>query len=92
MPRYKATQTGYMHGRLYGPNTKRAIVHTDKPLKPVPSWLTLIEEETPTQRKKREQEEAKMSKEQAAKAEKDRKDIDAVTFTEAPARSGVETL
>jgi len=59
---------------------KRNVVITDKPLKPVPSWLEKIEDETAAAKKKRVAAEKKQAKADAAKAEQDKEDIDDVTF------------
>ena len=44
MPQYKVKdgQKGFFDGKLYDSNGKRPILVTDKPLKPVPSWLLPI--------------------------------------------------
>ena len=59
MPSYKVVAPGFIHGRIYKPNGKRKVVHTDKPfplknkVEQVPSWLEAMEEETAAQRKAR---------------------------------------
>ena len=46
MPQYRAKEKGFWEGELYGPNTKRPIVTTDKPLKKVPKWLEPMKTES----------------------------------------------
>ncbi len=89
MPSYRATESGFYGGALYAPNSKREIVTTDRPLKPVPSWLKLIEEtkETAAERKAREAAEAKALKEQK---ETDDAALKSTDFT--GKSGGVETL
>jgi len=89
MPSYRATEPGFFGGALYAPDSKREIVTTDKPLKPVPSWLKLIDETTETakERKAREAAEAAALKQQKAA---DKQSTDAVDFS--GASPGVETL
>lgn len=93
MPRYKVLKKGFINDTMHKPgHPKHGYVYTDKPLKPVPSWLKLIKEETPAQKKKREAAEEKAEVEAAKKAEQDKIDKDSVTFTEDPKQSQVETL
>lgn len=90
MPSYKAKADGFFDGSLYGPNhPRRRIVHTDTALKPVPSWLEEIKEETQAQRKRRK----KDLDEAVEKVEADRQDIQSAVYTEdLLASKGVETL
>ncbi len=94
MPRYEVIKPGFLNDKPYSPNGKRKVVVTDKAFKKCPSWLRPIKEESATQRKKREESESKISKENAKKAAQDKKDVDSVMFTQAPSRSqaSVETL
>lgn len=89
MPSYEAIADGFINGSMYGPNLRRNIVTTDKELKPVPSWLKAIKEETQAQRNRK----VKADKNAAAKIEQDRKDIESAALTaDLLAGSGVETL
>lgn len=94
MPSYRVKQQGFHDGRLYDPNGKRRVLHTDKPLKPVPKWVEPMEEETAAQRKKRLAKEKKAAVAAKEAEQEKKKAVDAVTFTEAPAttQSNVETL
>jgi len=91
MPSYRATEPGFFGGALYAPDSKREIVTTEKPLKPVPSWLKPIGEtkETAAERKAREAAEAAALKAKKAEDEKAAKDVD---FTNGANGSKVETL
>lgn len=88
MPRYKVTAVGFIGGVMYDPNGKRSTVNTDKPLKPVPSWLKPMTEETAAQKKTRVKTEKADAKESAEKATEDKEAIADVTFTS----SAIETL
>lgn len=92
MPRYKVVKQGFMGGELYHPDGKRNEVTVDAPFKKCPSWLTPIKEESESQRKKREKAAAKQAEADAKKAAEDKRDTDAVTFTQAPSSAQVETL
>ena len=82
MPRYQVTGVGFFGGVLRSP-TKHNVVHTDAPLKKVPSWLKLMAEESPQAKAARTKKENAAKKAAAERAEQDQKDIDAVTFVEA---------
>ena len=100
MPSYKVVAPGFIHGRIYKPNGKRKVVHTDKPfplknkVEQVPSWLEAMEEETAAQRKARLTAETKATNAAKKKAADDAKDIAGASFLDdAPSDSGtVETL
>ncbi|QGT52260.1 hypothetical protein [Vibrio phage MZH0603] len=92
MPSYKVKQMGFFDGRLYDPNGKRPVLHTDKELKPVPKWLEPIKSETPAQAKKRKAAESKAAKAAAEKAEADKQDIAEASFMGDGESSNVETL
>jgi hypothetical protein len=93
MPSYRVKNPGFFDGVLYDPKkSHKSIVDTDMPLNPVPSWLELIEDEKPVQRKARKAKTAAKKKANAEKAEEDAKEVDAVTFTESPKSAIVETL
>lgn len=91
MPSYKVISKGFMFGRTYDPNGRRKTLHADKPLKPVPSWLEPIKEETAAQRKKRVAAEKKAKAEAAESQKQKQTEIDSVRFDE-PTGSKVETL
>ena len=80
MPRYTAKEPGFFEGSLYAPNSKRPVVVTSKPLKPVPTWLERIPDETAAQAKAR----LKKEKAETKKAAEDKKDIEAVSFIDGP--------
>lgn len=91
MPRYRATQKGFINGRLYGPGTKRPTVHTDMPLDPVPTWLEPLEAESPDEEKQRKRRES-AQKRAATKAKKEQDNLEqGVSFVSGPAAT-VETL
>ena len=92
MPRYQVVKPGFYDGKLYDPEGKRKTLTTDKAFKKCPSWLKPIQGETAAQKKKREADEAKQAKADAEKQAEDKKDLDAVTFTEPPKSAQVETL
>ena len=93
MPRYEVIAPGFMNKTMHRPGSKRhGYVYTDKPLKPVPSWLKLAKAETLAQKKKRHKVEADFMKSDAEKAAEDKKEIDAVMFPDGPKSSVVETL
>lgn len=80
MPVYDVVKPGFMNGRLYDPNGKRKVLHTDKPLKPVPEWLTKRRDETAAEKKKRQAAEKK-ARDEAEKAQAEQKvEKDNVTF------------
>lgn len=100
MPQYRAKAPGFMFGRQYGPGTKREVVTTDKPLKPVPSWLEPIkhkstEDEQAAIQEQAEQERAEQEQAEQKQAEA-RKQESQVTFTDPGVntdhRGGVENL
>ena len=94
MPRYRVLKPGFFNSEYYSPTGKRSVLVTDKPFKKdnIPSWLEAIKEESAAQRKKRESVESKNAADDALKSESDKRDIDSVTFTQAPSRTHVETL
>lgn len=94
MPKYQVIAPGFWEGVLYNPEGKRRMLHADKPIKPIPSWLKELKPETAAEKKKRLAAEKKAAAENADKAEQDQKDIDNTSFLgegEAAA-PGVETL
>ena len=106
MPSYKVLEPGFFNGRLYHPEGKRAVLHTDKPfpfkvnketgkntkVENVPSWLKRLAEETAAQKKKREAAEAAAA-EANEKAAADQKDIkDANFLGDGEKSKTVETL
>lgn len=49
MPKYRVLKPGFFGGRLYDPQGKRSVLHTDKPFpkdddgeEQIPSWLALM--------------------------------------------------
>lgn len=92
MPRYRAKETGFWDGRLYGPkHPRRKIVHSDKKLDPVPKWLELMEDEKPQEAAQRKRRESAKARADAAKKKQDDKEISFVTGPSAAANT-VETL
>lgn len=57
MPSYKVLEKGFYGGRIYDPQGKRKVLHTDKPFpsekgkEQVPSWLEAIEAKKQPQQK-----------------------------------------
>jgi len=101
MPSYKVLKQGFFNGRLYDPEGKRPMLHTDKPFpnKPkskvenIPSWLESVKSESAAQKKKRLAAEKKDAAEAAEKAEVDQKEIDDASFMgEGETVNPVETL
>lgn len=98
MPSYKVLKKGFFHGKLYDPEGKRPVLHTEEPFpmkdkkEQVPSWLEPIESETPAQAKKRKAAESRAAKATANKAEADKQDIAAASFMGDGESSNVETL
>jgi len=86
MPSYKVIKKGFFHGKLYDPEGKRPMLHTDKAfpsknkVEQVPSWLEAIKSETPAQAKARKTAETKAANAAAKKAKDDKKEIDSATF------------
>lgn len=107
MPSYKVLKQGFFHGRLYDPNGKRSVLHTDKPfpfkvnkktgkktkVEDIPSWLEAGIPETAEQVKKRKKKEKAAELAAAEKAESDEKDIAEASFMgEGETSDTVETL
>lgn len=96
MPSYKVIAPGFANGKMYKPNGKRSVFHTDKPFNksnPMPSWLSEMPAETPKQRKIREAAEASQNNTDADKAAADKKDIEDASFLgTGEAGSVVETI
>lgn len=90
MPRYEVIKPGFMNDTLHKPGHPRhGHVITDKPLKPIPSWLKLAKDESAGQKKAR----AKADKAGADKAKDDKQDIENASFLgEGEKSSSVETL
>ena len=77
MPRYRVTAPGYWGKTLHKPGHPRhGFVITDKPIKPVPSWLKLVKAETPAEKKTREDQAATDAKQVAG----DKQEISDVSF------------
>lgn len=99
MPSYKVKSKGFFAGKIYDPDGKRTVLHTEKPFpskdkkEQVPSWLEAIKSETPAQAKARKAAETKAANAAKKKAEDDKKDIaDASFLGEGESPSQVETL
>jgi len=95
MPSYKVIAPGFFDGKMYDPEGKRNVLHTDKPFKKkeMPSWLAEMPKETEAVRKKREAQEASAAAAEAEKAEQDQKDITTASFMgEGESGAKVETL
>jgi len=96
MPQYKVIAPGFYDGKMYSPEGKRRVLHTDMPFNkknPMPSWVEAMKEETATQKKKRVAAEKKTVAADAEKAEQDGKDIQGASFMgNGEAGSAVETL
>lgn len=101
MPSYKVLEPGFYGGRMYAPDGKRPVLHTDKPFpkkgnkEQVPKWLEPITKtETAAEKKKRETAEKKAAKAAADKVEQDQKDVAEASFMGdgEQASSAVETL
>ena len=93
MPRYRVLSPGFFDDVYRTPSRPNGgVLNTDKILKPVPSWLEKISEETATQKKTRLAAEKKEGQANKDKAEQDKVDIDSVTFLESEPGSTVETL
>jgi hypothetical protein len=93
MPAYKVKKPGFYDGVLYDPSkSHKNIVDTDMPLNPVPSWLEVIEDEKPAKRQARKAKANAKTKADGESVIKAKKEVDAVTFTESPKSTIVETL
>lgn len=99
MPSYNVLKQGFFAGRLYDPEGKRTVLHTDEPFpkkgnkEQVPSWLEPIKTENDTQKKKREVAEKKAAEAAAKQLEADQKEIaDASFMGDGETANPVETL
>ncbi len=105
MPSYKVLRKGFKHGRLYDPEGKRNVLHTDKPfpfkvkdgkktkVEDVPSWLEPMKTQTASQEKARKSAETKAANAANKKVKADKKDIDEASFLGSGENSNtVETL
>lgn len=101
MPSYKVKSKGFFDGKIYDPDGKRTMLHTEKPFpkknnkEQVPSWLEAIKSETPAQAKARKAAETKAANAAKKKAEDDKKDIADASFLgegESTQTNTVETL
>lgn len=96
MPSYKVIKPGFFDGRLYDPNGKRRVLHTDKQfpvtgrkkVEQVPNWLQRVDDESTEDRRGRE------SKEREALRETAESKTDTETFlaAESEQSSNVEIL
>ena len=86
MPSYKVLKPGFYNGRLYDPEGKRPILHTNKPFpskkkkEQVPSWLEYMETETDEQRNEREAAELEAAEKVNEKVAADQKEIKEASF------------
>ena len=93
MPRYKVLAEGFWEGVTRKPGHPRhGVVHTDKKLKKVPSWLELMPEETKAEKAAREQQDADNAAIAADKAKEDGVAEADVTFIGGEGAGVVETL
>lgn len=93
MPKYRVKNKGFYDGKTYDPNGKRNFIFTDKPLKPVPSWVEPVKAETPSEKKKRLATEKKAAIAAEKKAAEDKQAVEDLTFMgDGEASTGVETL
>jgi len=77
MPTYKVISRGFFDGRMYDPEGKRSILHTDKPFskKEIPSWLTPIPKESDAVKAKRKSQEVSQASADVEKSKQDKMDI-----------------
>lgn len=88
MPSYKVIRLGFFDGRLYDPEGKRTVLHVEKELSPVPSWLVLVDE--PKSAKKNEKNNLKQA---LKRAKRDKRSIEeSFLIGEGERASTVETL
>lgn len=80
MPKYKVISKGFYDGQVYDPTGKRKFVHTDKPLKPVPSWMKTVKAETVAEKKKRLEAEKIVADAAKKSVEDDKKEIADASF------------
>lgn len=92
MPTYKVLREGFFGGATYSPDGKRPTLTTDRPLKPVPSWLEEMKPEVAAEGKKPTKAEATAAAKAAAEAEAatNKANLDAADFT--GGSNTVETL
>lgn len=99
MPRYKVLIKGFFGGRLYDPEGKRRILHTEEPfpskdkVEQVPKWLEALKSETSADAKSRKAADAKTAKTAKQKHKDDQKEISDASFLgEGENNKTVETL
>lgn len=101
MPSYKVVKKGFHGGRMYDPEGKRNMLHTETPFpskdkkEQVPSWLEATETETAAQAAARKGAETRAANAAKKQAEEDQKAISEASFLgegEAASNSAVETL
>ena len=86
MPSYKVKNKGFHGGKIYDPEGKRTVLHTEKPfpaknkVEQVPSWLERFKEETAAQAKARKGAETKAANKAAKEHEDAQKDIAEASF------------
>jgi hypothetical protein len=88
MPSYRVIRLGFFDGRLYDPEGKRTLLHVEKELTQVPSWLVLVDEA-----KSSKKDEKNNLKQAVKRATRDKKKIDeSFLMGEGERASTVETL
>ena len=82
MPQYKVLEKGFHGGKLYDPEGKRPVLHTDKPFtkkNPMPKWLGEMPKESAELKAKREAYEKAQAELAEAKAEADEAELAAAS-------------
>lgn len=82
MPQYKVIAKGFHGGKLYDPEGKRPVLHTDKPFtkkNPMPSWLAEMPKESAALKAKREAAEQAQADLDEAKREADEEELKAAS-------------
>lgn len=102
MPSYNVKSKGFFDGKMYDPEGKRRVLHTEKPFpskdkkEQVPAWLEAIKGETAAQAKARKAAETKAANAAKKEAEEQQKEISDASFMGAGESvntdSNVETL
>lgn len=99
MPSYKVLHKGFFGGRIFDPEGKRPVLHTETPfpsvkgVEQVPEWLQALKTETPAQASARKGAETKARKASDKKAKEDTAMISDASFMgSGESSSQVETL
>jgi len=86
MPSYKVKSKGFFDGKMYDPEGKRRVLHTEKPFpskdkkEQVPAWLEAIKGETPAQASARKGAETKAANKAAKEHKEQQKEIADASF------------